>query len=336
MAIKSKNILVTGSAGYLGSPFCYDLLKMGYRVIGIDNYLNSNERNTKELAKHFKERFTFYKIDLAENISNIDKIFEMHKPSFVAHFAALKSVDESEKIPEKYWRNNVQSTKHLLNSMINFNCNKIIYSSSAAVYGNQDKQPIYENAQLNPLSIYAKTKVECEQLIKEANINSGIDGISLRYFNPIGSHSSKLFKEDLKEDFGSIMNEIIKAALNEEKVLKIFGNNFKTKDGTTERDFIHIDDLLNAHIKSLTFLQNFKGYDVFNVGTGRAISILDLLLKFIKYNDVKLKYEFSKKKNKDIQTSYSNVEKINSTFNWKSIKTIKDMVRDSWQPYSNQ
>ena len=336
MTIKSKNILVTGSAGYLGSPYCYDLLKMGHRVIGIDNYYNSDDSNTKELAKHFKKRFIFYEIDLAKNISDINKIFQMHEPNFVVHFAALKSVEESKKIPEIYWDNNIQSTKNLLTSMIHFNCNKIIYSSSAAVYGDQDKQPINENAQLNPISIYAKTKVECEKLIKEASIKNDIDSICLRYFNPIGSHSSKLFKEDLKENFGSIMSEIIKAALNKDKVLKIFGNDYKTKDGTTERDFIHIDDLLNAHTKSLTFLQNFKGHEVFNVGTGRAISILDLLLKFIKYNNVELKYEFSNKKNKDIQTSFSNVDKINNALNWKSAKTIKDMVKDSWQPYSGQ
>jgi UDP-glucose 4-epimerase len=336
MAIKTKNILVTGSAGFLGSPLCFNLLKMGYKVTGIDNYSNSDESNTQKLIECYKNSFNFYDLDLSDNISDLNEIFIKHRPSFVIHFAALKSVDESEKHPEVYWRNNIQSTKNLLSSMINFKCNKIIYSSSAAVYGNQDVQPIRENALLEPISVYAETKIKCEELIKEASISFGIDGISLRYFNPIGSHSSKLFKEVLKNNSGTIMNEIINTALDNNRILKIFGNNYPTKDGTCERDFIHLDDLINAHEKSINFINDFRGYEVFNVGTGKPVSILELVSNFIKHNQVGLRYEFSLKRAGDIQSSYADVRKINDMLNWESKKNLEDMVKDSWEAHSKK
>ena len=335
MNIKNMNILVTGSAGYLGSPLCFNLLEIGHKIIGIDNYSNSNEDNTNKLSKYFKDRFVFYKLDLASNISELRKVFSKHKPDIVVHFAALKSVNESYDHPELYWNNNVRSTENIINTMSKFNCNKIIYSSSAAVYGNQDIQPIKEDECLNPISVYAETKVACEKLVQDANINHKIDGISLRYFNPIGFHSSKLFKESFEDGVGSLMNEIIKTALDKNKVLKINGADYETNDGTCERDFIHIDDLLNAHEKTVSFILEFKGYDVFNVGTGKAVSIIELVNSFIKHNQVNINYEFSGKRKGDIQSSYADVKKISDIVNWKSNKTLEDMVKDAWTAYSN-
>ena len=333
MAIKTKNILVTGSAGYLGSPFCFDLLKMGHKVIGIDNYINSDKTNTNLLKEHFVNNFTFYKLNLAEDKNELDKIFSKHSPDIVVHFAALKSIIDSEKYPDLYWRNNIQSTKNILILMSKYDCFKIIFSSSAAVYGNQDICPIKENAILNPTSVYAKTKIECEDLIKNACLNLGIDGISLRYFNPIGFHSSKLFKEELNNNNRSILNEIIKSSIDENYVLKIFGEDYSTEDGTCERDFIHIEDLLDAHEKSIGYIKKFSGYDVFNVGTGRSVSIKNLIDSFTKYNQINLKYEFSKKRCGDVESSYADVSKINNKLQWESKKTLEDMVKDSWKAY---
>tara|TARA_X000001036_G_scaffold246025_1_gene229400 strand:- start:2433 stop:3425 length:993 start_codon:yes stop_codon:yes gene_type:complete len=329
------NILVTGSAGFLGSPLSFNLLQMGHKIIGVDNYLNSNDQSTKILKKYFKDGFIFYNFNLANNIYKLDQVFLKHKPDLVVHFAALKSVEESLNKPELYWENNVQSTKNILNSMANYSCNKIIYSSSAAVYGNQKIQPIKEDQLLNPISVYAKTKASCEKIIKEANANFKIDGISLRYFNPIGFHSSNLFKDKLIEDEGSIINEIIKVALNKNKTLKIYGKEYSTKDGTCERDFIHIDDLLDAHEKSIAFITKFKGYEVFNVGTGNAVSIIDLVNNFIEHNQVTVNYKFFDRRDGDVQTSYADIKKINSMMNWKSKKGLKDMVQDSWRAYSH-
>lgn len=328
------NILVTGSAGFLGSALSFNLLQMGHKVIGIDNYLNSNDQSTKILKKYFKDSFIFYNFNLADNIYKLDQVFLKHNPDLVVHFAALKSVEESLNKPELYWENNVQSTKNILNSMSNYSCNKIVYSSSASVYGNQEIQPIKEDQLLNPISVYAETKAFCEKIIMEANTNFKIDGISLRYFNPIGFHSSNLFKGKLIEEEGSLINEIIKVALSKNKILKIYGKEYSTKDGTCERDFIHIDDLLDAHEKTIAFITKFKGYDVFNVGTGNAVSIIDLVNSFIEHNQVTINYKFFDRRDGDVQTSYADIKKINSMIKWKSKKDLKDMVQDSWRAYS--
>lgn len=334
MAIKTTNILVTGSAGYLGAPLCFNLLELGHKVVGIDNYINSDDQNTIKLKEHFKEEFSFYNLDLSKNISKLNETFSFHKPRVVIHFAALKSVKNSEIYPDLYWKNNVQSTKNVLGAMKKYNCKKVIYSSSAAVYGNQDVQPIKETANLRPMSVYAETKKACEKIVKDSYQKYGIDGISLRYFNPIGVHQSGLFKDILKDGNGSLMNEIVKTALDKNKTLKIYGKSYKTNDGTCERDYIHIIDLLDAHEKSINYIDKFTGYKVFNVGTGIAISVIDLVNAFSKYNDINLNYKFSKKRNGDVELSYADIKKINIELNWKSQKTIKDMVKDSWKAYS--
>ena len=335
MTIKTMNIVVTGSAGFLGSPLCFNLLSSGHVVIGIDNYAASNEENTKKLKGSFEDKFSFYQLDLEKDISELNKLFRKHKPDCVVHLAALKSVHESEKNPKLYWKNNVHSTENILNSMKNFNCKKIIYSSSAAVYGNQDIQPIREDANLRPISVYAETKIACEKLIQEANIEFGISGISLRYFNPIGSHESGMFNDTLKDDGGSLMNEIVRTALDKSRILSIYGKDYGTNDGTCERDYIHVTDLLDAHEKSIDFIHEFNGYEVFNVGTGKAVSIINLIDSFIEQNKIKLNYKFAKNRVGDVESSYADVTKIQDMLNWKSKKTLKDMVKDSWKAYSS-
>lgn len=329
-------ILITGSAGFLGAPLAYDLLKMGHKIIGIDNYCNSNSKNTKKLKKNFNENYVFYKIDIALAPIELNKIFLKHNPELVIHFAALKSVQDSILHKNLYIKNNINSTINILDSMRISKCKKIIYSSSAAVYGNQKVQPISENAHLEPRSPYAETKLACEQLIIDACNNLNIDGVSLRYFNPIGFHSSKLFKEDLNENAGNIMQEIIKVALKKREYLNIYGDDYSTKDGTCERDFIHIDDVLKAHIKLITYIKLNKGYEVFNVGTGKPVSILELINIFIKSNNVPISYKFVKRKYGDIQSCYADVSKIKHAAKWSSKKDLNTMVEDSWMAYSDE
>ena len=333
---KSMNILLTGSAGFLGAPLAYDLLNIGHKIIGIDSYVNSSPENTLKLEEGFKENFTFYKLDIASDSSAVDEIFIKHKPDLVMHLAALKSVQESITNPDLYIKNNIISTTNIINSMKSYNCKKIIYSSSAAVYGNQEIQPIIENTNLKPISTYADTKLACEELIKDACNLGCFDGISLRYFNPIGFHSSNLFKEFLDEKNGTIMQEIIKVALKRNKSLKIYGNEYPTQDGTCERDFIHIDDLMDAHVKSIDYINSFTGYDVFNVGTGNPVTILNLTKSFIQHNKISINYEFIKRKPGDVISSYADASKINKIMQWKSKRNLKDMVKDSWIPYSKE
>ena len=330
------NILLTGSAGFLGAPLAYDLLNIGHKIIGIDSYVNSSPENTLKLEEGFKENFTFYKLDIASDSSAVDEIFIKHKPDLVMHLAALKSVQESITNPDLYIKNNIISTTNIINSMKSYNCKKIIYSSSAAVYGNQEIQPIIENTNLKPISTYADTKLACEELIKDACNLGCFDGISLRYFNPIGFHSSNLFKEFLDEKNGTIMQEIIKVALKRNKSLKIYGNEYPTQDGTCERDFIHIDDLMDAHVKSIDYINSFTGYDVFNVGTGNPVTILNLTKSFIQHNKISINYEFIKRKPGDVISSYADASKINKIMKWKSKRNLKDMVKDSWIPYSKE
>jgi len=328
------NILVTGSAGFIGAPLAYDLLNMGHRVIGIDSYINSNPEKTLKLEINFKDKFKFFKLDLSSNIKILDSIFNEYKPDLVIHLAALKSVQESIVNPDLYLVNNIESTRNIIKIMNLHSCKKIIYSSSAAVYGNQDTQPIVENAVCRPISPYAESKLTCEELIKNAANEGQIDGVSLRYFNPIGSHSSNLFKEQLIKKTGTIMQEIVKVALKKNKSLKIHGNSYSTKDGTCERDFIHIDDLLGAHLKSIDFINSFEGYDTFNVGTGNPVTILNLTESFIKYNKRLINYEFINDRPGDIASNYADTTKINKKMRWKSKKGLKEMVVDSWIPYS--
>lgn len=327
------NILVTGSAGYIGSAFCFDMLKIGFNVVGIDNYVNSDGSSTEIVKKNFRESYAFYNLDLADIGSDLNSIFIKHNPDLVVHFAALKSVAESERNPALYWKNNIDCTKNILQSMLKTNCKKIIFSSSAAVYGNQSSQPIKEDAFLRPTSVYAETKIECENLIKIASKEHKIDGISLRYFNPVGCHSSNLFKEILHRNDSSLMNEVIKAALDKNKILKIYGRDYSTKDGSCLRDFIHIDDVLNAHKKATTYISNFTGYDTFNIGTGRPISVIDLIHNFMKENKVSLNYEFTGRRIGDIESCYANACKAKNLLKWKSKKTLEDMVKDSWKTY---
>ena len=331
---KSMNIILTGSAGFIGAPLAYDLLNMGHKVIGIDNYINSNPEKTLKLEINFKNKFKFFELDISSNLATLDSVFNEYKPDLVIHLAALKSVQESVVNPDLYVENNLKSTRNIITVMKLHGCKKIIYSSSAAVYGNQDIQPIKENAICRPISPYAETKLACEELIKDAAHQGQIDGISLRYFNPIGSHSINLFKEQLIEQTGTIIQEIVKVALKKNKSLKIYGNLYPTKDGTCERDFIHIDDLLRAHVKSIDFITSFEGYDVYNVGTGNPVTILNLTESFIKHNKLSINYEFINERPGDIASNYADTTKINKIMRWKSKKGLKEMVKDSWIPYA--
>jgi len=336
MANKQINIIITGSAGYIGAPLAYELLNLGYKIIGIDNYSNSTSKNTEKLKQNFLQNYNFYNIDIALEPSKLNAIFLKYKPKIVIHLAALKSVRESISNPDLYKNNNINSIVNILDCMSLHNCKKIIYSSSAAVYGNQKIQPICEDVNLNPSSPYADTKLFCEKLINNACDQNDINGVSLRYFNPIGYHSSKLFRDVLNNNEGNIMQQIIKVALGKNKFLNIYGGNYSTDDGTCERDFIHIDDVIDAHIKSIKYMDSSSGHEIFNIGTGVPISILELINIFIEKNNIPINYKFTEKKEGDIKSCYADAKKINKKMKWKASKNIQDMVEDAWSVYNTE
>ena len=325
-------VLVTGCAGFLGGSMSYELLKNNFKVIGVDNFINSDRKNISLIENTYKDKFNFFEADISKNNEALNSIFSEFKPNLIMHFAALKSVPESIKKPKLYLDNNIEGTKNILHSMHKFECKNIIYSSSAAVYSDENIQPVNENSFLMAKSPYAESKIQSEREIINAASSNKIKAIILRYFNPICSHKDNVIHDNLNN--GSLMNEIIKTALGINKQLLINGNDYETKDGTCERDFIHVQDLLNAHIESLCLFKKINDFIILNVGTGSSISILELINAFEYFNKININYSFSKKRDGDIIKSFTDTNKIYKHINWSAKYKLEEMVKDSWLPFS--
>jgi len=321
--------LVTGSAGYIGGTFCFEALKSGHEVFGIDNYVNSQPKVTKELSYRFNEKFTFSENSI-DDIVFLSELVDEFKPDCLFHFAALKSVSESEKNPSIYWKNNLQSTFNLVEAMRNSSSRKIVYSSSATVYGNGKNQPLKETDKLSATSVYGKTKVAIESYLNDCANSDLIDCVSLRYFNPVASHEEKIIIEDINNCPENLMPRIIRAALNIDQNIKIFGTDYPTRDGTGERDFIHISDLVRGHFEAFNFIQNEKGYHPFNLGTGSSVSVLELINKFMEVNGVNIEYQLIGRRKGDIAISIADAGKANRKLGWYALKDLSEMCRDSW------
>ena len=332
--MENKTILITGAAGYIGSSFCFNALKKGFNVVGIDNFSTSSKKNILQLKKRFKETFTFYRKCLMDD--NLSEIFTNSKDIWsVVHFAALKNVPESQEKPDLYLKNNVFGTENLINHMHDYGIKRLLFSSSASVYGNQEIQPIKELAKLKPCSVYAETKKISEELIKEATENKKISAISLRYFNPIGSHQERVIADSFEESNSSIMAAIIKASLGLDKNIFIYGYDYDTKDGTGERDYIHISDLIDGHFSALEYLNKFKGYEIFNLGTGHSVSVLELIKTFEKVNSIKINYLFKERRDGDLGRCFADPSKANKELNWEARYNLKTMCKDAWEAIRN-
>ena len=322
------NILVTGGLGYIGSHTVVELIKNELNVIIVDNLINSSYDNLKNIEKITGIKPTFYNFDVTKD--EIEEIFINHKIDGIIHFAALKSIDDSNNYPLKYYSNNVGSLINLLEKSKKFNIKKIIFSSSAAVYG-KEKPPLNENMKIleteNP---YAETKKICEKiLIDFGKQNIDYEITILRYFNPIGCHESYLIGEFSNKKASNLMPQICKVALGESKNLKIYGSNYDTSDGSGIRDFIHVTDLADAHFYAL---KNIKaGCNIYNVGTGKGYTVLEIVKKFEIVNKLKIPFVFYDRRIGDSPISFANVDKIKNELGWKAKKTIEDMVRDVWE-----
>ncbi len=329
------NILVTGAAGYIGSTFSFEAIKRGHTIFGIDNFSNSTDLFIKKLTKEKPNNFFFQSCDLRKH-NDLYQYFDFLEKkidiSMVIHFAGLKSVPESEQNGKEYWDNNVNGTKNLLDVMSAHNKKNIIFSSSASVYGKQDLQPITEYAELNPASMYAETKKAAEELIINEALDNCINAISLRYFNPIGSHKDYIVFEEFNKSYPNLMSSIISVAKGLKEKVLIYGEDYSTRDGTGERDYIHICDLVDGHFAALEHLKDMKGYDVFNLGTGKSVSVKELIKNFEDINKVKIPYEITGRRLGDIPTCYADPSKAKKDLKWVTKHNLNDMCRDSWEP----
>ena len=333
------NILVTGGLGYLGSHAVLELIKQNYGVVILDNLSNSRKKNLNVLEEISDQKIDFYEADIRDD-KKLNKIFRDNNISGIMHFAGLKSVKKSYSEREEYFDVNVNGTKNLINTLNETNINKkfFIFSSSACVYGKPDYLPYDENHSLRPENYYGQTKLESE-IFLEKTFKSHKDWkiIILRYFNPIGSHHSYLIGDNPLGKPENLLPNILKAVNSDRKSLKIFGLDHDTFDGTPVRDFIHVEDLINGHVLALNFLRKNKKdiYEIFNIGRGEGLSVLELIKSFEDTNDVKVSFEFTEKRKGDLPIYYSSAKKINKKLGWVPKFSLIDMCQSSWEFHKN-
>ena len=324
-------ILVTGGTGYIGSHTCVELLNAGHEVIVLDNLSNSKIEVLDKLKKITNKEVKFYQGDMIDR-NILEKIFEENKVDAVIDFAAYKAVGESVKKPVEYYMNNVSTVLVLLDTMKKYNCKKIVFSSSATVYGDPKVIPITEECEVggttNP---YGTSKLFVEQILKDLYKSDNTwDIVILRYFNPIGAHSSGLIGEEPNGIPANLMPYISKVASGELECLSVFGNDYDTKDGTGVRDYIHVVDLAIGHIKALEKIEKEHGLFIYNLGTGVGYSVLDMINAFERVNGIKINYKIAPRREGDIATCYSDPTKAEKELGFKATKTLEDMCKDAW------
>ena len=324
-------ILVTGGTGYIGSHTAIELLDNGYEVVIIDNLSNSKKEVVDRIKDITGKDVTFYEGNVCDK-ELLRKIFNDNKIEAVIHFAGYKAVGESVKNPLMYYRNNIDSTLSLCEVMNEYNVKNIVFSSSATVYGNPKSLPIKENFEIShATNPYGETKIIIERILNDLYVSDNSWNIALlRYFNPIGAHTSGLIGENPNDIPNNLMPYIVKVATGELKELSVFGNDYDTVDGTGVRDYIHVVDLAKGHIKALEWVLNDNGIDAFNLGTGNGYSVLELVEAFKKYNNVDVPYKIVGRRDGDIASCYADASKAKEVLGWSSEKTIKNMVIDSY------
>lgn len=323
------NILVTGGAGYIGSHTCVTLLNEGHNVIVADNLSNS-KKTTLDLVKQITDKQVFFhQIDLTVE-NDLEQIFCQYDFDGVIHFAGYKAVGESVEKPLNYYYNNLLSTILLTKLCIKYGITKFVFSSSATVYGENIVPFVEDMKQSSATNPYGETKAMSERILKDiAAANSDFSVSLLRYFNPIGAHESGLIGEDPKGIPNNLMPYVTRVAKGKLPKLSIYGNDYDTPDGTGVRDYIHVVDLAKGHVKAL---ENMKqGAHVYNLGTGKGTSVLELIDTFKKVNNVEVPYEIVTRRPGDLAECYADVSKAERELGWKAEKTLEDMVRDAWR-----
>lgn len=328
-------ILLTGGAGYIGSHTCVELLNCGYDVVVADNLSNSNVESLKRVKKITGKDVKFYKADILDKKA-MRKIFKQNKIDVVIHFAGLKAVGESNQIPLKYYENNISGTVALCEVMNEFGCKKIVFSSSATVYGVAEKMPLTEDMPLGAINPYGRTKLFIEDILRDlCKSDSEWSVALLRYFNPIGAHPSGLIGEDPKGIPNNLMPYVAQVAVGRLKELSVFGNDYDTVDGTGVRDYIHVVDLARGHVKAVDYVAGTLGCEAINLGTGNGVSVLELVEAFKKASGVDVPYKIVERREGDPAKVYANADKAKELLNWEAEFGIEQMCKDSWNWQSN-
>lgn len=330
-----QKILVTGACGYIGSHTLVDLIENDFEVISIDNFSNSYEDALAGVEKITGRKIKNYNVDLCDFLAT-KKVFEAEKNiSGVIHFAAKKYVNESVEKPLEYYHNNLQSLINILQCCKEFNVENFVFSSSCSVYGNAEKLPVDENCPLaQPESPYANTKVIGEQIIKDFTSQSNFKATLLRYFNPTGAHLSGLIGEKPKQEPQNIVPRITGTALGKYNNFAICGNDYNTKDGTCVRDYIHVSDIAHAHTLAIQWLLNQEKKslcEIFNLGTGTGISVLEMVEAFEKANNLKLNYSFEPRRIGDVVAIYADNTKAKNVLNWHCKHSLEQMMQTAWE-----
>lgn len=323
-------VLVTGGAGYIGSHTCVELLNAGEEIIVLDNFVNSKPEALNRIKTITGKDFRFYEADLLDKEA-INKIFTENSIDAVIHFAGLKAVGESVMQPMRYYHNNITGTLNLCDVMQTHNVKKLVFSSSATVYGTPKTVPIDETFPLSTTNPYGSTKLMIEQILRDIYTADNDWSIALlRYFNPIGAHKSGLIGEDPNGIPNNLMPYIAQVAIGKLECLGVFGNDYPTHDGTGVRDYIHVVDLSVGHLKALAKIRKDKGVDAYNLGTGKGYSVLDVVAAFEKASGKKVKYQIKPRRPGDIAECYANPEKAKKILGWEAKYGIEEMCRDSW------
>lgn len=327
-----STVLVTGGAGFIGSHTSVELLNAGYDIIILDNFVNSKPESLKRIKELTGKDFKFYQADIRDEEA-MTKVFTENKIDAVIHFAGLKSVPQSVKEPLNYYDNNIAGTVCLCRVMDKAGCKKLVFSSSATVYGSKNPSPLREDmptgGTTNP---YGTTKYFIEQILQDLCVSDSEWGVSiLRYFNPIGAHKSGRIGEDPNGIPGNLMPYITQVAIGKLECLNVCGNDYPTPDGTGVRDYIHVVDLALGHIKALDRLLKVKGCEVYNLGTGKGYSVLDVVKAFEKASGIKINYRIAPRRAGDVACCYADATKAKEVLGWQAQYDIDDMCADSWR-----
>jgi UDP-glucose 4-epimerase len=324
-------ILVTGGAGYIGSHTCVELLEAGYEIVIVDNFVNSQREALRRIGEITDKPFAFYELDLTDR-TGLDEIFARHRIDAVIHFAGLKAVGESVQLPLTYYQTNLTSTLVLCEVMRKYGVFKLVFSSSATVYGSPERVPITEDSAIGATNPYGRTKQMIEQILQDLAASDPRWGISiLRYFNPIGAHKSGRIGENPSGIPNNLMPYISQVAVGKLAELKVYGSDYPTIDGTGVRDYIHVVDLAQGHIKALERIVSHTGADVYNLGTGRGYSVLEMIAAFEQVSGRTIPYEFVERRPGDIAVCYADTEKANRVLKWKASRGIEEMCGDTWR-----
>lgn len=324
-------ILVTGGAGYIGSHTCVALLQAGYDIAVLDNLSNSNQESLTRVAEITGKSFPIYAVNLSDRAS-VEQIFEETKAQAVVHFAGLKAVGESVAQPLKYYANNITGTIVLCETMLKYGVKKLVFSSSATVYGMQEQMPLTEDMPLVPINPYGRTKLMLEMILTDlANANPDLSIAMLRYFNPVGAHKSGRIGEDPNGIPNNLFPYITQVAVGKLQELTVHGDDYPTPDGTCIRDYIHVMDLAVGHVKALDYVMKTTGIDAFNLGTGQGYSVFECIDTFEQATGTIIHRRVGPRRPGDAPVSYADCSKAAEKLAWRAQHTLAEMCADSWR-----